>query len=75
MLPHSYSGLSATSFVPEAEPELSPGDLVCTGFNVAAHHQVIAVYGDKAWVRDVRDGRDGITSLSRCHKVELPAAH
>lgn len=48
---------------------LVPGDLVCTGANVHANHEVIAVYGDKAWVRDLRSGCDGITSLSRCHKA------
>ncbi|MGZ3367508.1 MAG: hypothetical protein ACXWK1_01215 [Caulobacteraceae bacterium] len=46
-----------------------PGDLVCTGANVNANHEVIAVYGDKAWIRDLRSGCDGITNLSRCHKA------
>jgi hypothetical protein len=49
--------------------EIRPGDRVCTGANVYPNHEVIAVYGDKAWVRDLRSGCDGITSLSRCHKA------
>jgi hypothetical protein len=48
---------------------IQPGDRVCTGANVHPNHEVIAVHRDKAWVRDLRTGCDGITSLSRCHKA------
>jgi len=48
--------------------DIRPGDRVCTGANVHANHEVIAVYGDKAWIRDLKSGCDGLTSLSRCHK-------
>jgi hypothetical protein len=47
---------------------IRPGDRICTGANVHPNHEVIAVYGDKAWIRDLRSGCDGITSLARCHK-------
>ena len=43
-----------------------------TGANVAPFYRVIAVCGDKAWIRDVDRGHDGITSLCRCHKIEAP---
>ena len=49
--------------------DIRPGDRVCAGANVHPNHEVIAVYGDKAWVRDLASGCDGITSLRRCHKA------
>jgi hypothetical protein len=49
--------------------DIRPGDRVCTGANVLPNHEVIAICGDKAWVRDLRSGCDGITSLRRCHKA------
>ena len=51
-----------------ADDDIRPGDRVCAGANVLPNHEVIAVYGDKAWIRDLRSGCDGITSLRRCHK-------
>jgi hypothetical protein len=56
------------------EGPIRAGDWVTTGANVAPHYEVIAVCDDKAWIRDVHSGHDGITSLSRCHKVDGPAA-
>lgn len=58
----------ATSYAWD-EDSICVGDLVCTGANIHPNHEIIAVYGDKAWVRDLRNGADGVTSLSRCHKV------
>jgi hypothetical protein len=49
--------------------DIRPGDRVCTGANVHPNHEVIAVYGGKAWVRDLRSGCDGITTLHRCLKA------
>lgn len=48
--------------------DIRPGDRICTGANVHPNHEVIAIYRDKAWIRDLRSGYDGVTSLSRCHK-------
>ena len=53
----------------EPGDDIRPGDRVCTGANVHPNHEVIAVYGDKAWIRDLRSGCDGVTSVSRCHKA------
>ena len=36
------------------------------------HFRVIAVYGDKVWVRDVQYGSDGITNLAICRKINGP---
>ena len=49
--------------------DIRPGDRVCTGASVHPNHEVIAIYGDKAWIRDLRSGCDGVTSLWRCHKA------
>ena len=64
------SGLWNLSNGLDAAPnDIRPCDRVCTGANVHPNHEVIAVYGDKAWIRDLRTGCDGITGLSRCHKA------
>jgi hypothetical protein len=45
------------------------GDLVRTGPNAYPYFRVLAVFGDKAWVRNVQTGADGITLASRCRHV------
>ena len=35
--------------------------------------EVIAVHGDKAWVRNVATGVDSLTPLSRCRRLPAPA--
>jgi hypothetical protein len=65
----THSGQWGLSGGPErARDDIRPGDRVCTGANVHPNHEIIAVYGEKAWIRDLRTGCDGITSLTRCHK-------
>jgi hypothetical protein len=32
----------------------------------------VAVNGDMAWVRDVQTGRDGLTQLKRCRRINGP---
>ncbi len=54
----------------EVNPEhIQVGDLVRTGPNLFPHFAVVAVSGDKAWVRNVQSGQDGLTPLKRCRKV------
>jgi hypothetical protein len=43
--------------------------MVRTGPNLYPHYTVIAVSGDKVWVRNVQTGVDGLTPISRCRKV------
>jgi hypothetical protein len=40
------------------------GDIVMLGPNGAFTLEVLAVRGDKAWVRDLDDGRDGVVALA-----------
>jgi hypothetical protein len=51
-------------------PELSvaEGDVVMLGRNGAFTLEIMAVRGDKAWVRDLDDGRQGIVDLDGFRK-------
>jgi hypothetical protein len=72
MTQRSFPDVSLMSDGCHLEDLISAGDWVTTGANVAPHYHVIAICGDKAWIRDVERGHDGITALCRCHKVEGP---
>ncbi len=69
MSPVSYSDVFSLQLEREYEEEIRPGDLVRTSQNLYPHFNVIAVSGDKAWLRNIETGLDGLTALSRCRKV------
>jgi hypothetical protein len=69
MVRSSYSDVFDISHEHELDEQIAAGDVVRTGANAFPHYRVIAVHGDKVWVRDVQYGSDGITSLSLCRKV------
>jgi hypothetical protein len=46
------------------------GDLVHSGANTFPQWRVIAIDGDKAWVRNIQTHADGVTDITRCRKVE-----
>lgn len=46
------------------ELSVAEGDIVVLGPSGAFTLQVLAVRGDKAWVRDLDDGRDGVVDLA-----------
>jgi hypothetical protein len=50
------------------------GDLVRTGSNALPVFRVIAIEGEKAWVRDATSGADYIIPLCRCRPAELSSA-
>ena len=66
----SYSDVFAISHEREYEEEIRVGDLVRSGPNLFPHFEVIAVSGDKAWVRNVATGADHLALLSRCRRIE-----
>jgi hypothetical protein len=66
----SYSDVFAIDHDHDDQEPIEPGDLVRTGPNLYPHFSVVAVSGEKAWVRNVQTGVDGITALARCRKVE-----
>ena len=50
------------------------GDIVMLGPNAAFRLEVIAVRGDKAWVRDLDDGRDGVVDVASFGRFGLDAS-
>ncbi len=70
----SYSDVFAISHERGYDEIISVGDLVRTGANLYPHFEVIAVHGDKAWVRNVQSGVDHLALVSRCRKINGPPA-
>jgi hypothetical protein len=59
----------------EENPDsIAVGDLVRTGPNHHPHFAVVAINGDKAWVRNVQSGQDALAPLKRCRKVSPSGA-
>ncbi len=65
----SYSNLYGIDHDAIDDSDIGVGDLVRTGPNAFPYFRVLAVFGDKAWVRNVQTGADGITFASRCRHV------
>jgi hypothetical protein len=66
----SYSDVFSISHDRDYEEEIVVGDLVRTGPNLFPHFEVLAVHGDKAWVRNVSNGADHLALISRCRKID-----
>jgi hypothetical protein len=70
LAPTSYSDLHDTGDAHLDAPEaIAAGDLVRTGPNLFPHWRVIALDGDRAWLRCVQTHTDGVADLRRCRKV------
>lgn len=65
----SYSDVFAIDHDRGYDEDISVGDLVRTGTNLFPHFEVVAIHGDKAWVRNVQNGADHLALLSRCRKI------
>lgn len=65
----SYSDVFGVSHEREFDEEIREGDLVATGPNLHPHFEVLAVHGDKAWVRNVQNGTDHLAFLNRCRRL------
>ena len=65
----SYSDVFSISHERGYEEDIRVGDLVRTGLNLHPHFVVVAVHGEKAWVRNVQNGTDHLAMLSRCRKI------
>jgi hypothetical protein len=66
----SYSDIFGISHEHTHGEEILPGDLVQTGLNHYPQFEVLAVSGEKAWVRDVQTGADHLAQLNRLRKLE-----
>jgi hypothetical protein len=69
MSPNSYSEFHVIDHGRDLDEDIQPGDLIRTGANLYPHFEVIAVNGEKVWVRNVQTGVDGFTPLDRCRKI------
>lgn len=65
----SYSDVFSINHERDEPEEIRPGDVVRTGTNFHPHYEVLAVHGDKAWVKDLQTGADALALLSRCRKI------
>ena len=65
----SYSDLYEIDHGRGYHEDIAVGDLVRTGPNLYPHFTVIAVDGNKAWVRNTQNGVDGLAFLDRCRKI------
>lgn len=65
----SYSDLFAIRHERDYDEEIAVGDLVSTGPNLFPHFEVVALHGDKAWVRNVSNGSDHLALVGRCRKI------
>ena len=65
----SYSDVFSICHERGYDEDIAAGDLVRTGPNLYPHYEVIAVHGDKAWVRNVQNGTDHLAMVSRCRKI------
>ena len=73
MVQVSYSDVFSIKHEREHDEEIAAGDLIGTGPNLHPHHRVIAVHGDKVWIRNVQSGLDAVTTINRCRKIREPA--
>jgi len=55
------------------ELSVAEGDIVMLGPNGAFTLEILAVRGDKAWVRDLDDGRDGVVDVAAFRRFGLEA--
>lgn len=70
----SYSDVFSISHERPYDEDIHVGDIVRTGENFHPHFTVIAVSGNKAWVRNIQNGVDSLALLERCRKVDPAAA-
>ena len=73
-VPLSYSDVFDIRHECERPEAVRVGDLVRTGPNFHPHFEVIALNGDKAWVRNLVTGADSLAWVARCRLLPRPAA-
>jgi hypothetical protein len=66
----SYSDVFGINHDHDGEEEIHVGDVVRMGANLYPQYAVVAIDGDKAWVRNVLNGADSLAHLSRCRRVD-----
>jgi len=69
MSPSSYADVFSLALDPAQAEEIGPGDLVRSGPNLFPHYEVLAVHGEKAWVRNVQTGEHHLAMRTRCRRI------
>lgn len=69
MMLSSYSDVFSINHDRQHDEDIRPGDVVRTGENHFPHFEVLAIHGDKAWVRNISNGLDSLALVSRCRQV------
>jgi len=65
----SYSDVFGITHEQPFDPEIRTGDIVAMGQNHFPHFEVVAISGDKAWVRNVVNGADHLAFVNRCRRL------
>lgn len=65
----AHAWLSPATLLGEATSALGVGTIVRTGENLHPHYQVIALFDDRAWIRDTQNGRDHVVPIARCSRI------
>jgi hypothetical protein len=68
----SYSDVFSIEHDRDYEEEIRIGDTVRCGTNSYPHFEVMAVHGDKAWLRNISNGADSIAMVLRCRRINGP---
>jgi hypothetical protein len=66
----SYSDLFSLNLDRGYDEDIFAGDVVRMGQNLYPHFEVIAVSGDKIWVRNLQSGEDHIGLACRARKID-----
>jgi hypothetical protein len=70
----SYMNVFAVPHHSGEAGRVAAGDFVRTSDNYYPHFAVIAIHGDKAWLRNVETGQDTLAPLERCRPLEADIA-
>lgn len=73
MTADSYSDVFSIDLDRPFDEDIWVGDVVRSGSNFFPHFEVIAISGDKAWLRDIQNGADHLALLRRCRKLRRPS--
>ena len=74
MVQVSYADLYGVEYEVDFAEHIQAGDMVRTGPNLFPHFTVVAVDGDKAWLRNIQNGMDALASLRKCRRINGPTA-
>ena len=69
MVKVSYSDVYGIRHEREHDEPLQVGDRVRTGPNASPQFEVIAVDGEKVWLRNLDNGTDGVVPVNRCRRA------